>query len=457
MQANRRGRTRLRQIVQRIVRRFVPSPLSVAAVLLTAMTIPTQAQTPPARTYADAAATDPVTMGWMQGFPPAPDKVISFSGKSNGFPRHRWTFSHVRELVPTVSVWRGPGPVSALPRAERDIGGVPFVDADGTRRTFADMLALTYTDGILVMHKGKVVYEKYFGALQPQLPHAAFSITKSFVGTLAAMLAAEGKLDPAAPVTRYVPELADTAYGDATVRQVMDMTIGVKFSEDYADPKAEVNDYARAGGMIPRAPDYAGPRSFYEFLTTLRKEGEHDQAFAYKTVNAEVLAWIVQRASGVPLPKLMSDKLWQPLGAEEDAYFTVDSIGTPGGGGAISTTLRDLARFGEAMRNDGRFNGRQVIPSAVVADVRGGGDRAKFAKSVYAHLPGWSYRDMWWVSHDDHGVFEARGIFGQRIHIDPKAEMTIVRYASHPIAGNAANDPITLRAYRALALALMRR
>ncbi len=410
-----------------------------------------------APTLVAALDSDPNRLGWMQGFPPPPDKLITHTPGADRFPRNRWLFSHIRELVPTASVWRGAGPASALPRAERDVGSVQFTDADGTRRTFDEMLALTYTDGILVMHKGKVIYERYFGALDGHTPHIAMSVTKSFVGTLAAMLAADGKLDPAAPVTRYLPELAGTAYGDATVRQVMDMTIGVRYSEDYANPKAEVWDYARAGGMLARPAGYSGAGTFYDFLKTLQKEGDHNAVFAYKTVNAEVLAWIVRRASGQSLAKLLSERIWQPMGAEQDAYFTVDSIGTESGGGGLNTTLRDLARFGETIRGNGRFNGKQIIPASVVADIRGGGDRDQFARSASAPvLPGWSYRDMWWVSHDSHGMFQAAGIHGQRIYIDPKAELTIVRYASHPVAGNAANNPITFRAFRALAETLMR-
>jgi CubicO group peptidase (beta-lactamase class C family) len=424
------------------------------AVAQTTPTAPTAAPASPP-TYPSAAATDPNTIGWMRGFPPPQDKLIEFNAQSLTFPRTRWSFSHIRQLQPTVAVWRGAGAPSKLPRAERDLDGVTFTDASGARHTFADMLALTYTDGILVMHKGRVVYERYFGALDDHTPHIAMSVTKSFVGTLAAILADEGKLDPSAPVTRYVPELANSAYGDATVRDVMDMTVGVAYSENYADPNAQIWDYARAGGLIPRPPGYGGPKNFYAFLETLRKEGEHGQVFAYKTVNAEVLAWILRRATGEPLAKLMSERLWQPIGAEADAYFEVDGIGTESGGGGLNTTLRDLARFGETMRRNGRFNGRQIVPAAVVADIHRGGDPAKFAKAGFTTLPGWSYRDMWWVSNDDHGVIEARGIYGQAIYVDPKAEMTIVRYASHPIAANGANDGVTLPAFRAVALDLM--
>jgi CubicO group peptidase (beta-lactamase class C family) len=398
----------------------------------------------------DAAASDPRTLGLMQGFPPVPEKTIRFGdGSGYRFPNTRWAFSHQRELVPTANVWRGYGSVLALPRAEKNIDAVAYKLANGRDMTWAGMLAATWTDGILVMHKGRVISESYYGSLDAQVPHIAFSVTKSFVGLLAAVLAEQGRLDPAALVTKYVPELKDGAYADATVRQVMDMTVGVKYSEVYTDPKADVWDYARAGGMLPAGPNYQGPRTFYEFLVKLQKEGEHDQAFAYKTSNAEVLAWIVKRASGKSLAALLSETVWQKMGAEFDAYFTVDSVGNESGGGGLNTALRDLARVGETMRLDGRFNGQQIVPAAVVADIRKGADPVKFAKAGYTTLPNWSYRNMWWVS--DYGAFSARGIHGQVIYVDPKAEMTIVRYASHPAAGNAANDPVSLPAYRALA------
>ena len=428
---------------------------SLAAGTLFAMNI-ASAQTPPPA-LPDPAATSVEALGWMQGFPPPPEKLVTFDNPMSGaFPRNRWTFSHVRETVPTANVWRGSGAAAPLPTAPRDLDGIAFQSLGGETLNFGQMLTRTYTDGVLVLHRGSVVYEKYAGALTPERPHLAMSVTKSFVGTLAAILVAEGRLDPAAPVTQYLPEMKDTAYGDATVRQVMDMTIGVKYSENYADPKAEIWDYARAGGLLAQGPGYAGPKSFYEFLRTLQKEGPHGEAFAYKTVNAEVLAWILRRVSNLSLAELLSEKIWRRIGAEQDAYFTVDRIGTESGGGGLNTTLRDLARFGETMRNGGRANGQQVIPAAAIADIARGGDKAHFAKSGYALLPGWSYRDMWWVTHNEHQAYMARGIHGQSIYIDPKAEMVIVRYAAHPIAANAGNDPLTLPAFHAVAKALMR-
>jgi CubicO group peptidase (beta-lactamase class C family) len=403
-----------------------------------------------------ATETDPQALGWMQGFPPPPDKTITFhNGSFRSFPELRWAWSNIRQLVPTVNVWRGAGPASVLPREEHDIGASASVTMDGRSMTFAGMLEETYADGIAVLHRGKLIYERYFGALKPHKPHIAMSVTKSFTGTLAGMLVAEGKIDPQAPVTDYVPELKASAFGDARVHEAMDMTTGLEYTEVYTDKNSGVFGLRRANGMAPIEPGYEGATNIFDFLCAQKKQGEHGKAFAYKTVNSDVLAFICRRASGMTLSDLLSERIWSPMGAEEDAHYHVDRIGTESGGGGLSTTLRDLARFGETIRNGGRFNGRQIVPSSVVEDIARGGDPAKFKPAGYSTLPGASYRNQWWVTHNAHGAYMARGVHGQGIYIDPKAEMVIARYASHPAAGNAANDPVTLPAYMALAKDLL--
>ena len=399
-----------------------------------------------------AAETDPQALGWMQGFPPPPDKTITFhDGSFRHFPELRWAWSNIRQLVPTVNVWRGARPASVLPREDHDIGASSSVTMDGRPMTFARMLDETYADGIAVVHRGKLIYERYFGALKPHKPHISMSVTKSFTGTLAGILVAEGKIDPQAPVKEYVPEFRASAFGDARVHEAMDMTTGLEYTEVYTDRNSGVFGLRRANGMAPIEPGYQGATDIFDFLCAQKKQGEHGKAFSYKTVNSDVLAFIVRRASGMTLSDLLSERIWQPMGAEEDAHYHVDRIGTESGGGGLSTTLRDLARFGEMIRNGGRFNDRQIVPSAVVEDIARGGDPEKFKPSGYATLPGGSYRNQWWVTHNAHGAFMARGVHGQGIYIDPKAEMVIARYASHPVAGNVANDPVTLPAYMALA------
>ncbi|WP_309646695.1 serine hydrolase [Phenylobacterium sp.] len=430
----------------------------LALMLAAAIAAPAAAQAP--SSFPDAAASDPVAMGWMVGAPPPPERIIRFEDSSFlQFPQIRWTFSNWRQLFPTVEVSRGDGPVSALPRAERaDLDAVSFQPLVGDApMTWGASVAANYTDGILVMHRGKIAYERYFGALKPQGQHIAHSVTKSFVGTLAAMLVAEGKLDPAAPVTRYIPELKDSAFGDATVGQVLDMTTGLAYSEVYSDPNSPAWDFVRAGGLLPRPAGYSGPKTSFDYLKTLKKAGEHGAAFSYKSPNTEVVGWLVSRATGQPLAQVLSERLWAPLGMEGDGYMQVDSVGAAYAAGGLNLRLRDFARFCEMMRRGGSFNGRQVVPSTVVAGIAKGGDRAKFAPAGYKTLPGWSYHDQWWVSHNAHGAYMARGVHGQACYVDPKAEMIIVRFASFPLAANPNMDPISLPAYHALAEHLMAR
>ena len=406
--------------------------------------------------YLDSTSSDPNALGWMQGSPPASDKLIRFEDdRFLDFPQSRWALSHMRELMPTVNVWRGNGGAdndlgSTTGAREAAIDAIVFDDMNGQSRSWTEALADTYTDGILVLHRGRLVYERYFGALKPHVQHACFSITKSYAGTLAATLIHEGLLDQTKTVPHLLPEMFGTAYADATLREVLDMQIGVSYSEIYADPNAQIWDYARAGGLRARPPGYTGPGSFHEFLVTLQKEGEHGQAFAYKTVNTEVLCWAMQRVTGMPLAELLSQRLWSQLGCEQDGYISVDSVGVAMGGGGLCATLRDMARFGELMRCEGAREDGQVIPAAVVADIRRGADPSKFAKAGYTLLPGYSYRNMWWVTHNEHDAFEGRGIHGQRLYVAPGAEMVVARFASHPIATSVANDPITIPALLAL-------
>jgi hypothetical protein len=404
--------------------------------------------------FPDAQASDPARLGWMVGSPPPADRIVRFDdGTYWQFPALRWTVSNFRQLMPTVNVSRGIGPAAPLAVALRsDLDAVTFSPTGGERpMTWRQSLEANYTDGIVVLHRGRVVYERYFGVLTPEGQHGAMSVTKTFVGTLAATLAAEGALDPQRTVASYVPELAASAFGNATVRQVMDMTTGIRFSEDYADPKAEIWSHAAAGNPLPKPKDYAGPRSYHEFLRTVQPQGRHGEAFGYRTANTDALAWVLARVTGRSVAQLLSERVWTRLGTEQDAYMSVDSTGAPFAGGGLSLGLRDLARFGEMIRNDGAFNGRQVIPSAAVADIRRGGDPADFAKAGYSQLRGWSYRNMWWVTHNEHGAFMARGVHGQALYIDPTAEMVIARFASTPIASNSSIDPTSLPAFHAMA------
>lgn len=429
--------------------------IAAAAVFWGFSLVPALAETP----LPDASASDPAALGWMQGAPPPPEKRIAFhDGSFFQFPRTRWSFSNWRTLFPTAPIRRGAGKVHRLSRTERaDLDTVTFTPLGGGQQmTWPQSLAANYTDAILVLHKGRIVYERYFGVTDARSQHTAFSVTKSYVGTIAASLIAEGVIDEAAPVTRYVPELGDSGFADATVRQVLDMTTAIDFDENYGEANSTIARYGFAGRLLPRPPSYQGPEGLLAFAAQVEKNGEHGERFTYRTVNTDVIAWIVSRATGKSIEALIEERIWSKIGMEEDAAIVVDGVGTPFGGGGLTLTLRDMVRFGELMRLGGRWKGEQLIPEAAVADIVGGGDRGNFSKNgAYPTLEGWSYRNQWWIAHDDHEAYMARGIHGQAIYIDPKAEMVIARFASHPKAGNVNLDPTSLPAYRAIAERLM--
>lgn len=413
------------------------------------------AQTNQDQQFLSARESDPIKMGWMQGFPPPKDKRLKLAdGSFFEFPALRYSVVHMRQFMPTVNVSRGikNPPVPFESDLDENIDSLIFLpwDADEAM-TWEASLEKNYTDGILILHQGKIIYEKYLAALTEVGKHAAMSITKSFTGTLAQMLVAEGVLDENKTVVEYVPELKNSAFADATVRQVMDMTTALKFSEDYSNPKAEIWQYAIAGSPLPKPKDYDGPVGYFEYLETVQKDGEHGAAFGYRSVNADALGWIISKATGKSVAQLLSEKIWQRLGMEQDGYYSVDELGTPSAAGGFNAGLRDLGRFGELIRLGGNWHGEQIIPQSVIEDIQQGGSQEKFARSDYDKLKGWSYRNQWWITNNQDGAFTARGIHGQTIYIDPIAEMVLVRFASHPIAANSANDPYSLPAYQAVA------
>jgi hypothetical protein len=398
----------------------------------------------------DAIASDPATLGWMQGFPPPPEKQVLWRNTDHWrFPKTRWAFSHYRELLPTVRV--AGGHAAPLPRAiDESLAGLTFTPlGSDTPLTVEQGLLGTYADGLLVVHKGQVILERWYGVTGPETRHIAFSVTKSFVGSIVASLIAQGLIDPAAPVSAYVPDLATSGFGNATVRQVMDMTTAVDFSEEYTNPKSGIGAYSAAVGFVPPAADYDGPRDMWSFLTGIGANGAHGQAFTYRTCNTDVLNWIVTRVTGKSFATNLSERFWTPLGLH-DADVMVDSIGTPFAGGGLCLRLEDLAKFGEMIRQ----GGQGLVPPEAIAAIRQGGRPDRFDTPHYPSLPGWSYGSQWWHSHGADGGFSARGIHGQALWIAPAADLVIARFGSHPVAGNAGNDPISIPMWQAIGRAL---
>jgi CubicO group peptidase (beta-lactamase class C family) len=380
-------------------------------------------------------------LGLMSGFPPLPDHLVTHEKQLYG-PFNRWSFQNELKLNRSADVWRGNGSVAELGYAQFDINLVTYHNRAGTKFTFRNMVEFSFTDGIVVLHKGKIIYENYMNGMQASTLHAWASSSKSVTGTLAAMLAYEGLFDPDALVSKYLPELKDSGYADATIRQVMDMTTAVWFTEDDIDPVSENLKYSIASGWREKPPGYSGPVSIYEFLPTMKKVGQHGLRFTYLTPNTDVLAWIMKRLLNQSLAEIMQERMWSKLGPERDAFWIVDPTTAETSGSGLLTTLRDKARFGQMLLQKGQFNGQQIIPSTVVEDIEKGGDKNAFARGSAASPmnQGYSYHHQWWMTHNEHGAYQGLGYGGQMLYIDPAAQLVIAKFSSYPTPTPAGNE-----------------
>jgi CubicO group peptidase (beta-lactamase class C family) len=367
-------------------------------------------------------------------------------------PHSIWGFTHVDSLLPVAEI---AGVAAApLPRgAALDLDSVS-VDCNGARMTVAGVLAATHTDGFLVMKDGAVVAERYINQT-PDDRHIVFSVSKSITALLAGILVEQGLLDPDEPVINHIPEARGSAYESATLRHVLDMSVSIRFTEDYLDPLGDVARYRVAMGWNP-AGAITAEDGLHQFIIGLPKaEHPHGYRFHYVSPNSDMLGWIIARASGGTVAELLSRHIWQPMGAGHDAFITLDRHGAPRTAGGICTTLEDLARLGEVMRGRGAFNSRRIIPEAWVDDILSAGDPVAWSRGEMVHLfPQGRYRSKWYIPEPSSQVLCAIGIHGQWIYVDFAAGMVAVKQSSQPIPADDAMDHQTLAMFRAIAAEL---
>jgi hypothetical protein len=340
-----------------------------------------------------------------------------------------------------------------LPAASVPLPDPPVWRLDGSTATAAEVFADTYTDALVVLHDGKLVAERYAAGMTAATPHLLMSVSKSLVGCVAGVLAERGLLDPAAPVTAYVPEAGSSGYAGATVRHLLDMRTGVAFRETYTEPDAEVRVMERSMGWRPAQP--GDPAGAYPYLITLGQAGPHGGEFTYRSADSDMLGWVCERASGTRMADLISALIWQPMGAERDGEITCDPLGSAIHDGGVSATARDLARFGRLLVDDGLARGYPVIPAAWLAATRdpGPGVREAFAATDNELvLPGGWYRNQFWVIPGPGGpVLVCLGIHGQLVYADRATRTVVVKMSSWPDAQHTAYLLDTLRACAALA------
>ena len=392
----------------------------------------------------------------MQGFPPPPDARVTLANWQEP-PFNRWSFSHMRELVPTQRISRGSGPVTPLPTSPLALGKIALHRVDGTRASVDEVLEDTYTDATVVVHGGRVVLERYAGETAPATPHLLMSISKSVVGCVVGNLVERGLLSPSHLVTDHVPELEQSGYRGASLRDILDMRSGVEFSEDYTDLTAEVRVIEQAIGWRP-ASDRRVPRSMYAYLTTLGGTGEHGGVFDYRSCETDVLGWVCERATNTRMADLISELVWSPIGAERDAEITCDGAGTAIHDGGMCATARDLARFGVMLLAGGEAAGRRVVPAAWLREswTADPDILEAFARSVSGpYLPGGWYRNKFWFVPREHNVaLLCLGIYGQMLYVNRGTGTVAAKLSSWPDAQSPAMLHDTLRAFDAIGAVL---
>lgn len=368
----------------------------------------------------------------MQGFPPPMDGQVTLANWRLS-PFNSWAFHHVREILPTADIPHDPANVHKLPERPQDLSRLPIAIPGGDAIPLARFLSDSSTDGIVVLHKGNIVFEHYANGMTARSPHILMSVSKSMLALVAGILVGRGELDVDRPVTDYVPEVRDTAFVGATVRHLLDMRTGLVFDEDYTATSGPIINYRKATGWNPLAPgEQPGDlRSFFRELT--EADRPHGGRFHYISVNTDLLGWIVERAAGKRFADLMSELIWQPMGAGDSAYLSIDRFGASRCAGGVCTTTRDLARVGQLIADRGARGSLQIIPEAWIADIIGNGDTDAWNASTFTELyPGavMHYRSKWYVEHGTEPVLFGMGIHGQNVFVDPANNIVIAKFSS---------------------------
>ncbi|HUO91902.1 MAG TPA: serine hydrolase [Rhizomicrobium sp.] len=330
--------------------------------------------------------------------------------------QQRVGYRSIEKIFPVRIVKRG-GTVSSLPNA-----GLPFdvsYEFNGKRLNTAGFMAANNVSGLLIVQGGKVLLERYGLGRGAHDRWTSFSVAKSVTSTLVGAAIKDGFISGLdAEVTTYLPELKGTAYDGVRVRDLITMRSGLKWNEDYSNPKSDVNRF----GIEPLPKNGEDPVEAY--LARLPRAHRPGTVFNYNTGETDLAGILVARATRRHLADYLSERIWSKIGAEQDAVWMLDRAGEEFGGCCLSMTLRDYARFGLFFMHGGRANGEEILPSDWV--------EAASAKQTPSDFGKLGYGYFWWIHPD--GSYEAIGIFGQSILIVPKQDLVVVTNSAWPEA-----------------------
>ena len=372
-------------------------------------------------------------------------------------PFNRWSFQRVQQFTRTTRVRRAEQP-SAIEDSHQDLSLIKFQDQFDQQCTIAEMLARTYTDGILVMHQGKVITEQYFNGMHRSTLHLIMSCSKSITSAVVGIYIEAGVLDTSAQISDYLPELAATGMAGATIQHALDMQVGVKFSEDYDDPDGEWHEYELATGWRDSS-DYDGPSDQIGFAQTLtEQESDHGSIFHYQSILTSIVGCCLERATGRNFTDLIAEHIWEPMGVEDDLVSIIDSKGILSFEGGFNICLRDFARFGLLIARNGSWQDRQLVPENWLQECRSPEERLIKAFSVgkYANTaPGGAYHNFWWINNPPKGTIMALGVGGQVLYIDSENDIVVAKFSSQPDYESVEMESDELQGLEAIAAHLL--
>ncbi|KAI1124183.1 beta-lactamase/transpeptidase-like protein [Nemania abortiva] len=356
-----------------------------------------------------------------------------------------WGFQNADKILKTTFIYCGHESTKFKSRTF-DLNGFRLQLPDNTSLDLPTFLSQTETDGLVILKDGAIAYEYYGRTNTERSIHATFSISKSVTGLLCGVLVEQGKLKPEDLVSSHVPEVKGSAYENVTIRQLLDMRSGVK--HDDAAP-----GYRDAAGFYPVDSDKP-PTGLHDYIPTIQTssscpvDGLDGPPYEYISPNADLLGWVIERASGKRLPEVLSESLWQPMGAESLAHFITDRSGNARAAAGICATTRDIARVGQVVLQDGQG----IVPKSWVQDILQNGSQSAFAagseKDKYDPVfKSVAYRSCWIVDQDSR-VMMASGTNGQILLIDHKNGVVMAKTSSQPKRTAWEKIQLTIRAFR---------
>lgn len=341
------------------------------------------------------------------------------------------SFRNTDKIFATRVFKRGAN-VFALPPASAPLTAVSY-EADGKQLGLDDFMSRNRVAGLLILDHGHIALERYGLGNTATSRWTSFSVGKSFVSTLVGAAVADGSIHSIEdPITRYLPALKGSAYDGVSVRNMLQMSSGVKWNEDYRQHDSDI-------GKLLACVAAKTPGCIIGFMSKLPRVAKPGSLFNYNTGETHLLGLAVSAATGKHLTDYLSQKIWSPFGMESDGYWALESTdGAEMAGGSLAMTLRDYGRFGQFVLGGGMADGKQVLPTGWLAEAtqpRKDSPQVGFGKLDAGDPLGYGYQ--WWLlppSAPHAGAFEAEGIFGQFIYINPKRQLVAVVWSAWPEA-----------------------